>query len=286
MGPLSPASIGLGAGESKSDQFQLVTERLHLRRFSFNLLLDQYVQGKSMQSVLKYSLVLVVGFVFGYQLASSHHAELVANLPQTTATSNRLAQPDPRPDHTAHQQQTASATPTSANQSTEQPEQSEQAAPSIPSVPASPASQLPALDDLWQPNQPLQVDADWQATVAAQYPKFYQPMMTYVPPQISEALKSFLQEQPDTEWAARTEQKLRDFIQMHPQAADIQLDLVRCLQTSCELLLLERTSPAVTVMFHQLMQQPWAVSQSMSRSVVTDDKMNQVHIVLRNMPKA
>lgn len=236
-----------------------------------------------MQSVWKYSLVLLVGFVLGYQLASSHHAELVPDLPQTTAAAHGLAQSAPRPDNTAHQQQTASATSTTADQSTEQPEQSE---PSIPSVPASPASQLPALEDLWKPNQPLQMDADWQATVAAQYPKFYQPMMTYVPPQIAEALKSFLQEQPDAEWATRTEQKLRDFIQLHPQAADIQLDFVRCLQTSCELLLLERTPPAVAVMFHQLMQQPWAVSQSMSRSVVTDDKMNQVHIVLRNMPKA
>lgn len=283
---LSPASIGLHAGESKSDQCQLVTMHLHLRHFQFNLLLDQYVHGKSMQSVWKYSLVLLVGFVLGYQLASSRHAELVANLPQTAATSNGLAQSAPRPDNTAHQVHTASATPTAADPSTEQPEPSVQAEPSIPSVPASPASQLPALEDLWQPNQPLKVDADWQATVAAQYPKFYQPMMTYVPPPISEALKSFLQEQPDTEWAARTEQKLRDFIQLHPQAADIQLDFVRCLQTSCELLLLERTPPAVAVMFHQLMQQPWAVSQSMTRSVVTDDKMNQVHIVLRNMPKA
>lgn len=283
---LSLASIGLQVCESKSDQFQLVTTHLHLWRFRFNLLLDQYVQGKSMQSVWKYSLVLVVGFVLGYQLASSHHAESVANLPQTAAAAHGLAQPASRPDDAAHQLQTASATPTITDQSTEPPEQSVQAAPSIPSVPPSPASQLPALDDLWQPNQPLQVDTDWQATVAAQYPKFYQPMMTYVPPQISEALKSFLQEQPDAEWATLTEQKLRDFIQLHPQAADIQLDFVRCLQTSCELLLLERTPPAVAVMFHQLMQQPWAVSQSMSRSVVTDDKMNQVHIVLRNMPKA
>lgn len=240
-----------------------------------------------MRSFFKYLAVLVLGFVLGYQQASQQKDDLLQRLLQAKAASQPAVSAPLQPDPVQQQQsrQQAAKTADAAAETTTVPPTGMPAVPAQ-QVPPSAAALLPPQDDLWQPTQPFKVDEHWQAIVAEQYPTFYQPMLTYIPAQISEDLKSFLQEQPDLEWAVATEQKLRDFVQLHARAADMQLDFVRCLQSSCELLLLERTPAAVTVMFHQLMRQPWAVSQSMSRAVRTDDNLQQVHIVLRHMPKS
>ncbi|MGJ8682796.1 hypothetical protein [Paraglaciecola sp.] len=110
-------------------------------------------------------------------------------------------------------------------------------------------------------------------------PKPYSDLVASTSGSMIEYLQEHIKDDVDYDWAPDMEQKIKDFIFMHPHSSEVELQSVTCKTSTCELMIVELEDFTWDRIEHDIRKQDWYKFSAGSSSTVVDSK-NFIYIML------
>lgn len=228
-----------------------------------------------MLGLIKYLMLLVVGFGIGYWYGTATTQlvakDVIPNVPAaplaTTLQTSSPAQPT---------EKATAAAPSDNAPITKNPQPDDNTL--MPKVP-DPFEEIVELTK-------APTDPSWDAFLQQHYDEATQQILMFQTASNKQQIKDFQQSEVDHQWATLTEQKLQDFYFLQPDQQFIETTKIHCRQNGCEISGVVSKVGLLNQIQEELRHLPWAQGRSYSFSTSVGAQGNEkFYMLLQDLPK-